>query len=75
MWKQGDQTDGHHLLAHPPLMHNHLNNVFTVIAEVRSIRKVCQHREEEAGLGEAEKRRRRWEGSRTPAAEQSEGQG
>lgn len=51
VWKQGDQTDGHRLLAHPPLMHNHLTNVFTFIAEVRSISKVRQHREEEARSG------------------------
>lgn len=67
VWKQGDQTDGHHLLAHPPLMHNHLTNVFTVIAEVRSVSKVCQHREEEVRTG------RGWEETETLGRKQDTG--
>lgn len=44
-----------HLLAHPPLTHNHFIKVFSFITAVRSMRRkwaIHQHREEEAAAGE-----------------------
>lgn len=54
VWKQGDQTDGHHLLVHPLCVHKNFIKVFSFIAAMRSMRRkwvVHQHREEEAGAG------------------------
>lgn len=55
MWKLGDQTDGHHLFVHPLFTNNHLINIFTFIAVVRSMRRkqVRRHREEEARTEDA----------------------
>lgn len=55
MWKLGEQTDVHHLFVHPLFPNNHLINVFTFIAPVRSMRRkqVRQHREEEARTKDA----------------------